>query len=504
MSAEDRIQGITGNISVKVPCIAATTANITLSATQTIDGIAVVTGDRVLVKSQTSSIDNGIYKVSTGAWTRTKDFNGNGDIRNGTIVLVTTGSTQAINFFRVSVTEPVTIGTSAITFAAVNGAFTGTYQHSAAGSVQRSRQSKDSDIVDAADFGMLPGLGSGVSQTTAFNAAVAAVIASGSKRLHISAGVYYLNTQPASIAASLEIYGDGLNSTVLIRNYNGTAAQGLIRLVPGASGFQLRRLAIDAASGTSGGHAISAVADATTSIDGVVFEDLWISTFGTDTWSTCIHIDGTLKITGAVGIREMAWRNVNVFGAALRSVTLTGVVDFSWQGGGIYTAGGTGVGSILIDGTASIDSTYVSIDVPSIQGKVTTGYATYVNVRAPVMGAVENNGNSDYVSIQGSVPSYQSNWTNSGVHLRPPLYGSTSSFDPADLATGASAEASVTVLGAAIGDHVLGAFSLNTSGITLSGYVSAADTVKIRFTNNTGGNINLGSGTVYATVLKRP
>lgn len=164
MGAEDRINGITGNIAVKVPCKAATTANITLSGEQTIDGVACVTGDRVLVKNQTSSINNGIYNVSTGAWTRTKDFNGNGDIRNGTLVLVTTGSTQAINFYRAVVTEPAVIGTSAVTFVQTNGPFSGTYQHPAAGSVAAAI----TDILRGRTYPLMFGAtGDGVADDTA-------------------------------------------------------------------------------------------------------------------------------------------------------------------------------------------------------------------------------------------------------------------------------------------------------------------------------------------------
>lgn len=53
----------------------ATTANITLSGTQTIDGVAVVAGDRVLVKDQTAAAENGIYVVAAGAWSRAADAN---------------------------------------------------------------------------------------------------------------------------------------------------------------------------------------------------------------------------------------------------------------------------------------------------------------------------------------------------------------------------------------------------------------------------------------------
>jgi hypothetical protein len=50
------------------------TTNITLSGTQTIDGVAVGVGDRVLVAGQTTKTQNGVYIVASGAWTRDTDF----------------------------------------------------------------------------------------------------------------------------------------------------------------------------------------------------------------------------------------------------------------------------------------------------------------------------------------------------------------------------------------------------------------------------------------------
>jgi hypothetical protein len=63
------LQSYAVGISWKAPVTAATTANITLSGTQTIDGKAVVAGNTVLVKNQTTSSQNGIYQVNAGAWT---------------------------------------------------------------------------------------------------------------------------------------------------------------------------------------------------------------------------------------------------------------------------------------------------------------------------------------------------------------------------------------------------------------------------------------------------
>lgn len=118
MTSVDRIQGLSGGIAIKVPCRVATTANITLSGEQTIDGIAVVDGDRVLVKNQTTGSENGIYEASTGGWTRAPDFDGSNDVVTGTMVLVVSGTVNADTAWRVTTTGTITPGTTSITIAA--------------------------------------------------------------------------------------------------------------------------------------------------------------------------------------------------------------------------------------------------------------------------------------------------------------------------------------------------------------------------------------------------
>lgn len=106
-------RGITASAAVKVPVKACTTANITLSGEQTIDGVAVVEDDRVLVNNQTDGSENGIYDVSTGDWVRAPDWDGYYDVLQGTLVYVSSGSTQQ-GFWSVSTADPITVGSTSV------------------------------------------------------------------------------------------------------------------------------------------------------------------------------------------------------------------------------------------------------------------------------------------------------------------------------------------------------------------------------------------------------
>ncbi len=74
-------------------------------------------------------------------------------------------------------------------------------------------------------------------------------------------------------------------------------------------------------------------------------------------------------------------------------------------------------------------------------------------------------------------------------------------YDPPSINNGAQAQTTVTVTGAAIGNVAMAAFSLDLQGMTISAAVSAADTVTVTIRNNTGGGIDLASGTLSASVF---
>jgi phage-related tail fiber protein len=111
-------------LDTKASCVVATTANITLSGTQTIDGVAVVAGDRVLVKNQTSQPTNGIYVVAAGAWTRSTDMDAWSEFP-GAYTFIEQGATQADTGWVCTVNGGGTLGTTNVTWTQFSGA--GTY-----------------------------------------------------------------------------------------------------------------------------------------------------------------------------------------------------------------------------------------------------------------------------------------------------------------------------------------------------------------------------------------
>jgi len=75
-------------------------------------------------------------------------------------------------------------------------------------------------------------------------------------------------------------------------------------------------------------------------------------------------------------------------------------------------------------------------------------------------------------------------------------------YDPPSIASAATVTTTITVTGAAMGDYVIPAFSLDLSGLVMSAYVSSANIVTVVFYNPTAGAIDLGSGTLKAKVIK--
>lgn len=108
----DELAKLDAKQSVRV----ATTGNIALKAAQTVDGVAVLAGDRVLVKNQTLSKDNGLYVVANEVWVRAKDADSNLKVTPALTVSVEQGTTQADTIWQLVTDGPVLLGTTALVF----------------------------------------------------------------------------------------------------------------------------------------------------------------------------------------------------------------------------------------------------------------------------------------------------------------------------------------------------------------------------------------------------
>ena len=121
------VDGVAQGLDVKDSVVATTTANGTLSSAfangQSIDGVTLQTGDRILIKNQSTASQNGIYNVqASGAPSRTTDM-GTGSNAAGAFVFVEQGTVNAENGFTcTSDTGSAVVGTNNLTFAQFSGA----------------------------------------------------------------------------------------------------------------------------------------------------------------------------------------------------------------------------------------------------------------------------------------------------------------------------------------------------------------------------------------------
>lgn len=121
-------QGLDVKQSVRVSTTAPINLATDLEAGDTIDGVTLVAGDRVLVKDQSTATENGIYvavAAEAGAASRSSDANGTadtGELKPGTFTFVEEGTVNSDKGFVVSTNGTITIGATAITWTQFSGA----------------------------------------------------------------------------------------------------------------------------------------------------------------------------------------------------------------------------------------------------------------------------------------------------------------------------------------------------------------------------------------------
>ena len=276
LATKQYVDAVAQGLDPKASCVAATTANITLSGTQTIDGVALIAGDRCLVKDQTLSQNNGIYLVAAGAWTRATDMDTWLEVP-GAFTFIEQGTLYADTGWVCTSNAGGTLGTTAITwvqfagvgsytagtgltltgtqFSITNTAVTagaygsatqvGTFSVNAQGQLTLAGNTTVTPAV-----GSITGLGTGVATALAVNVGSAgAIVVNGgalgtpssgtltnATGLPISTGVSGLGT---GVAAALSIAIGSAGAPVTFNGALGTPSSGTVTNLTGTASINI-------------------------------------------------------------------------------------------------------------------------------------------------------------------------------------------------------------------------------------------------------------------------
>jgi hypothetical protein len=187
------VDNLSLGLDVKASVRVATTANITLSGTQTIDGVSALAGDRVLVKNQSVASENGIYVVASGAWSRAADADGS-DLSGGSFVFVEDGTNHADTGWVVTSNGALTLGTDAVNWTQFSGA--GSFV--AGNALSRTGNQLDVNVDDV---------------TIEINADALRLKAGGITNSHISATAAIADTKLATISTAGKVSNSATTGT---------------------------------------------------------------------------------------------------------------------------------------------------------------------------------------------------------------------------------------------------------------------------------------------------
>jgi len=400
-------------LSWKAPALTTTSANITLSGLQTINGVTVVAGDIVLVKNQTNAAQNGIYVASATAWT----YSIGGDTWNeylGAIIFITSGSLNGtawyctaqpggtlgitdMNWSNFSVASSYTAGTGltltgtqfSITNTGVTAATYGSATASAVIAVNAQGQitSASSSVITPA-VGSITGLGTGVATALAVNTGSAgAFVVNGGALGTPSSGTLTnctfptLNQNTTGYAAGLAggatgslPYQSALNTTTfLAAGSNGqvlTLASGVPSWATPTTGT------VTSVGGTGTVSGISLSGTVTSSGNLTLGGTLDLSAPPAIGGTTANTIRGT-TITATTGFVGTNFDAAGSGGGSLR--TNTGTACLQWGGGG-----GT---NVTIDGAINMNGANSAISLaPTGTGTVTINPATASTINNVAIG----------------------------------------------------------------------------------------------------------------------
>ena len=248
--------------------VAATISNIALNGTQTIDGISITVGQRVLVKNQTVTADNGIYLCASGSWTRDTDFTtGAATLLGGVTVGVIGGTVNSGTQWICTNTTAITIGSTSITFARNNinrilgvsptidtaayvdpsGFSSNSIAFGAGANAQLGQGTALGAFANVGSYGTALGYGAKATSLGSLAIGILANTVNGTRSIAI--GENSTSTKDLTVGLGYGTYGNGANAIALATNAN---ANGVSSVAIGESSKATGNYTISIGSGTGG------------------------------------------------------------------------------------------------------------------------------------------------------------------------------------------------------------------------------------------------------------
>lgn len=301
-------------LDVKESVRAASTANLTLSGTQTVDGVVLSVGNRILVKDQTSGTQNGIYIVAASGWARSSDF-ADGSDEAGAFCFVEEGTLHADNgFVCTNNSGSAVVGTDALNFTQ----FSGAGQIDAGAGMVKSGNTLNI------------GQGSGITvnaddiQISASYAGQTSIVTLGTIGTGTWQGSAIQDTYLANIAAANKVQGSAvqLATNTAIGNNSGLELKGGLAGVglsmSASGGNQVLNV-----GGLTNAEVAGNAAIAFDKLAGLASANILVGNAGGDAAGVAMSGDASITNTGAVSVTSLQANAVNAAAITDNAVSLS-------------------------------------------------------------------------------------------------------------------------------------------------------------------------------------